>query len=118
MSVYSDSDYCCYDFTTHVVKQYKVTAHLFVRSLSHTHHEEEQSYETDSLHRCDQEKDVGLDIRRCYRHFYQLRQGQGADARDVQMLSQAEGKGKHRQGGGHQPTKHKVAHTLLDQLHL
>lgn len=97
-------------------KKYKITGHLFVRSLGHTHHEEEQSREADFLHRCDEEKGVGLGVVRPHHHLHQLRQGQGAQR--VQMLSQAETKGKQRQGGGHQPTKHKVTHTLFHQLHL
>lgn len=90
-----------------------MTAHLFVRSLSHAHHEEEQSSEADSLHRCDEEKGIGLGIKRTHHHVYQLCQGQGAKARYVQMLSQAEGKRKQRQGGSHEPTKDEVTHTLL-----
>lgn len=82
----------------------QATVHLFVCSLSHTHHEEEQPYEADSLHCCDEEKGVGLGIMRPHHHLYQLRQGQGAEARHIQMLSQAETKGKQRQDGGHQPS--------------
>lgn len=90
-----------------------MTTHLFVRSLCHTHHEEEQSCEADSLHHCDEEKGVGQHIGRPHRHFPQLCQGQRAEAGYVQALSQAEGEGEQSQGGSHEPTKHEVTHPLL-----
>lgn len=101
-------------FTPHV----PTVSHLLVRSLGHTHHEEEQPCEADSLHCGDEEKGVSLGVQRPHRHLRQLGQRQGAEARRVQLLSQAETEGKQRQGGGHQPTEHKVPHTLLHQLHL
>lgn len=90
-----------------------MATHLFVRSLSHTHHEEEQSCEADSLHCCDEGKGVGQHIGRPHCHFHQLCWGQGAEAGHVQTLSQAEGEGEQSQGGGHEPTEHQVTHALL-----
>lgn len=77
---------------------------LFICPLSHTHHEEEQPCEADSLHCCDEEKSVGLEVMWPHCHLPQFCQGQGTEARSTQMLSQAETKRKQRQAGGYQPT--------------
>lgn len=59
--------------------QKSAVGHLFVRSLGHANHEEEQSCEADSLHCCDEEKHEGPDIRRPHCHLYQLCPRLGAE---------------------------------------
>lgn len=96
----------------------KVFSHLFVGPLSHAHHEEEEAGEADSLHGRDEEKGVSLRVVRSHRYLQQLRQRVRAQAAHVQTLSQAEGEGEQRQGGGHEPPEHQVTQALLHHLHL
>lgn len=88
-------------------------SHLFVGSLSYTHHKKEQPCEADSLNCCDEEKGRSSGVRRPHCDFNQLCEREGAEARHVQTLSQAERKGKQRQGGRHKATEDEVTNALL-----
>ena len=54
--------------------------HLFVSSLGHAHHEEEEAGETEPLHRGDEEEGVGCGVRPTHGRRHQLDEVVGAQA--------------------------------------
>lgn len=103
---------------TYKLKRIRFHLHLFIRPLSHTHHEEEKSRKENSFHCGDDEECIRQGTRRPDGHCWKFLEGNRIEIGNIQFLCQSEAVWQQSQWGRDQAAENKITHPLLNHLHL